>query len=269
MDSLNKILRLLSLTLLLVTGIFGAKALAHTMWLNLSDYSLPIGGGAIAYFGWGHRYPVHDLLDQEKFLKDFYLIDPEGKLKKLSPHPGGFLATRINFEGERTYLLVAELKPGFYTMWLEDGKINHRIGPKTGLSNVMVSTYYEQFAKAIINVDTGDSNFLTPIGQKIEIVPLKNPISLKEGDFLPVRILYEGNPLSSYPTVYATYLGFSTQNETYAYTTTANGEGIAEIKIIRSGIWMVKVNYKTHPTEEMKDKCNELSYTATLSFEIK
>ena len=269
MDSLNKILRLLSLTLLLVTGIFGAKALAHTMWLNLSDYSPSVRNNTVVYFGWGHRYPVHDFLDQERFLKNFYLINPTGKIEPLSPNPGGLLAIRIHLDKEGTYLVTAELKPGFYTMWLEDGKINHRIGPKTGLSGVMVSTYYEQFAKAIINVDTGDSNFLTPIGQKIEIVPLKNPISLKEGDFLPIRILYEGNPLRSYPTVYATYLGFSTQNETYAYTTTANGEGIAEIKIIRSGIWMVKVNYKTHPTEEMKDKCNELSYTATLSFEVK
>ncbi|MCK4427675.1 MAG: DUF4198 domain-containing protein [candidate division Zixibacteria bacterium] len=269
MNSLNKISKILILTLILVTGIFGRGALAHTMWLNLSDYSPPVGGGVIVYFGWGHRYPVHDLLDQERFLRNLYLINPAGKIEELSPNPGGLLATRIDFDKEGTYLATAELKPGFYTMWFEEGKINHRIGPKTGLSNVMVSTYYQQFAKAIINVDTGDSNFVTPIGQKIEIVPLKNPISLKEGDYLPIRILYEGNPLSSYPTIYATYLGFSTQHDTYAYTTTADREGIAEIKIIRSGVWMVKVNYKTHPTEELKDKCDELSYTATLSFEVR
>lgn len=268
MNGLNKILRLASLTLLVIKLLAG-NAVAHTMWLNVSDYSPPKGGNAIVYFGWGHRYPVHDLLDQERFLKNLHLIDPTGKIEELSPNPGGLLATRINFDKEGTYLATAELKPGFYTMWLEEGKINHRIGPKTGLSNVMVSTYYQQFAKAIINVDTGDSNFVTPVGQKIEIVPLKNPFGLKEGDFLPIRILHEGNPLSSYPTVYATYLGFSTQDETYAYTTTADEEGIAEIKIIRPGVWMVKVNYKTHPTEELKDKCDELSYTATLSFEVR
>jgi len=241
---------------------FGGNATAHAMWLNVSDYSPSKGGNAIVYFGWGQKYPVDDLLDQEWFFKNLYLIDPTGKIEELSPNPGGLLATKIDFDKGGTYLATAELKPGFYTMWLEDGKINHRLGSKTGLSNVMVSTYYEQFAKAIINVDE-------PFGQKLEIVPLENPISLKEGDFLPIRILYEGNPLSTYPTVYATFLGFSTQDETYAYTTTADEEGIAEIKIIRSGVWMVKVNYKTHPTEELKDKCDELSYTATLSFEVR
>lgn len=173
MDRLSRILRVVSLTLLLAIKMFGGNAIAHTIWLNLSDYSPPKGGNAIVYFGWGHRYPVDDLLDQEWFFKNLYLIDPTGKIEKLSPNPGGLLATKIDFDKGGTYLATAELKPGFYTMWLEDGKINHQIGPKTGLSNVMVSTYYEQFAKAIINVDAGDSNFITPIGQKIEIVPLE------------------------------------------------------------------------------------------------
>ncbi len=249
--------------------VFTAIASAHTMWLNVSDYSPPAGGSAIAYFGWGHRYPVHDFLDQERFLKNFYLIDPTGKVDALSPNPGGLLATKINFEGEGTYLLAAELKPGFYTMWFEGGKMNYKIGPKTGLSNVVVSTYYEQFSKAIINVGAEDSNFTTPLGHKMEIVPLKNPVNLKEGDYLPVRVLYEGKPVGSFPTIFATYLGFSTETEAYAYTTAANEEGIAKTKILKAGIWMIKVNYKTHPTEELEDKCNELSYTATLSFEIK
>lgn len=269
MDSLNKISKILSLTLILVTGIFGRCALAHTMWLNLSDHSPPVGGGVIIYFGWGHKYPVDDFLDQERFLKKFFLIDPEGETKKLSPNSGGLLATKIDSLREGTFIVTAESKPGFYTMWVEKGKMHHKVGPKTGLSNVIVSNHYHQFAKAIINVSSKDSNFAIPVRQKLEIVPLKNPVGLKEGDYLPVRVLFEGKPLNSYPMVYATYLGFSTQDETYAYATEANGEGIAKIKILRAGVWMIKVNYKTHPTEELQDKCNQLSYTATLSFEVK
>ena len=34
-----------------------------------------------------------------------------------------------------------------------------------------------------------------PIGQRAEIVPLKNPVTLKEGDKLPVMLYYEGNPM--------------------------------------------------------------------------
>lgn len=269
MNSLNKISKILSLTLILVTGIFGRGALAHIMWLNLSDYSPPVGAGVIVYFGWGHKYPVDDFLNQERFLKNFSLIDPKGETKKLSSNSDGFLATKVDSLKEGTFTVAAELKSGFYTIWVENGKMHHKRGPKTELSNVIVSSYYQQFAKAIINVSSKDSNFAIPAGQKLEIIPLKNPIGLKEDDYLPLRVLFEGKPLSSYPMVYATYLGFSTQDETYAYTTEANGEGIAKIKILKAGIWLIKVNYKTHPTKELQDKCNQLSYTATLSFEVK
>jgi len=34
-----------------------------------------------------------------------------------------------------------------------------------------------------------------PVGQRIEIVPLKDPTALKEGDSLPVMLYYEGKPV--------------------------------------------------------------------------
>lgn len=35
-----------------------------------------------------------------------------------------------------------------------------------------------------------------PLGQRIEIVPLKDPTSMQEGDHLPVKVIFEGKPLS-------------------------------------------------------------------------
>ena len=58
MDRLSRILRVVSLTLLLAIKMFGGNATAHAMWLNVSDYSPSKGGNAIVYFGWGHKYPV-------------------------------------------------------------------------------------------------------------------------------------------------------------------------------------------------------------------
>jgi len=243
--------------------VLSGRIASHTLWLNLSDYS-PERRRSIVYFGWGHRYPVDDFLDQEKFLKRFFLIKPSGEVENLTPNPGGFLATQVKFLENGTYIISAELKPGFYTMYMEKGKIHHKLGPKTGVKGVILSQYYEQYAKAIVNVSEGSS--LRPIGQKLEIVPLENPGKLKCGDFLQVQVLFENKPVKYCP-VLATYSGFST-GEDFAYATSTDNEGIARIRLLHWGPWLIKVNYKLPPTEEFKDKCDQLSYTATLTFEV-
>jgi uncharacterized GH25 family protein len=243
---------------------------AHTLWLNASDYSPAIypkfGANTKIYFGWGHRYPVADFLSQDS-LNDFSLISPEGKKDKLNPNPGGFLATNISFKEQGSYIVCAALKPGFYTMYEEKGKIHHKIGPKTGLKGIILSLYYEEYAKALINVGKEpDDSFKRPVGHSLEIVPLRNPSKLKTGEFLPIQVLFKGRP-AKYCKVYATYSGFST-NCDFAYTTTTDGKGKAKIRIIHYGPWLIKTGMKLPATKELKEKCNELSYSATLTFEI-
>lgn len=238
---------------------------AHTMWVNVSNYSPKIQEGSIVYFGWGHHYPVDGFLSGEK-LQDFCLISPIGKKEKLNPSPAGFLATKINFSSGGTYIVTASLKPGFYTMYIEKGKIHHRSVPKTGLKNIILSLYFEQYAKALINTAESSKSFSNKVGHKLEIIPLKHPNKLKIGDWLPIQILFQSKP-ARYCKVYGTYSGFSTEDD-FAYTTNANGEGKAKIRILHYGPWLIKTDIKLPAPVELKDKCNELHYTATLTFEV-
>ena len=244
---------------------------AHTMWLNVSDFSPEFYHGAETkvYFGWGHHYPVDDFLPYEK-LEEFLLIEPDGKKVKLTPNPGGFLATQINLKQPGGYIVSAKLKPGFYTMYLEKGEIHHKTVPKTGVEGIIiVSLYYQQFAKALINAgETDDEAFSKPVGHKLEIIPLANPYKLKGcgGHFLPVKVLFDGKP-ARFVKVYATYSGFST-GEDYAYATSTDVEGIARIRLIHWGNWLLKTEIKLPAPDDKKDKCDELHYTATLTFSI-
>ncbi len=244
---------------------------AHSLWLNASDYSpQPEPGSGHAstkvYFGWGHRYPVDDFLPQDD-LDEFRLIKPDSTAVELTPNPGGFLATHIEFENPGFYWISARTKPGFYTMFTEKGRIHHKIGPKTGLNGVIQSLYYEQYAKCLVNVGQAeDDAFSRPIGHKLEIVPLENPYKLDGGYFLPVLVLFEGRP-ARYCQVLATYGGFSAGDD-YAYATTTNGEGIAKIRLTHWGIWLVKARLQLPAPEKLSDKCDQLSYTATLTFEV-
>jgi len=252
--------------------LFTATAFAHSLWLNASDYTPEIypkyGARTKVYFGWGHHYPVDDFLPVE-YLQEFSLIFPDGKVEKITPNPGGFLATQINFKQPGSYIVSASKKPGFYTMYMDKGEVHHKIGPKTGLKGVILSLYYEQYTKSLISVgEAEDSSFSKPVGHKLEIIPLENPYKLHGcgGHFLPVKVLFEGKP-AQYCKVYATYAGFSTGDD-FAYATSTDGEGIAKIRLIHWGPWLIKADIKLPAPEELKDKCNELHYTATLTFEV-
>ena len=189
---------------------------AHTLWLNASDYSPALypkfGARTKIYFGWGHRYPVDDFLTQE-ILDDFSLIRPNGDKEKLNPNTGGFLATNVAFKEQGSYIVCTALKPSFYTMYEENSKIHHKAGPKTGLKGIILSLYYEEYAKALINVGKeADDSFKRPVGHSLEIVPLINPSELKTGEFLPIQVLFKGKP-ARFCQVCGTYAGFSTGDD--------------------------------------------------------
>jgi len=264
--------KILNLGLVLVICLWTSSVFGHTLWLNASDYSPQIRPGHKAktavYFGWGHHYPVDGFLAQEK-LEEFSLIGPDGKKSFLSPNPGGFLATQLNLEQSGTYILAAVKKGVFYTMYEKDGEIQHKLGSKEGVEEVILSSHSQQYAKAVINVgEHSDNSFSKPVGHKLEIIPLKNSKDLKGcgGHFLPIKVLFEGKPARYYK-VYATYMGFSAEDD-FAYTTSTDSKGEARIRLISRGHWLVKVDMRIPAPDELKEKCNHLHYTSTLTFEV-
>ena len=259
---------------------------AHMTWINAVDYIMQPSEGhshggedgaqdanfiarTNVYLGFGHSYPVDDFLKKE-MLSRFELVDCSLNKKSLEPNPGGFLATSVGFEKPGPYIVSAALEPGYYTMYMEKGQVKHKLGPKTGLNTVILSLYYEQYTKSLLTVgDTTNDAFAKPLGDKIEIVALKNPYSMKAGagEILPVQVWFNGRP-ASFCKVYATYAGFSTADD-FALATTADSKGIAYIRLVHWGPWLVKAEKMMPASEELKDKCNALHYTATLTFKIR
>ena len=122
----------------------------------------------------------------------------------------------------------------------------------------------EKFSKALVNVTPADNGYSAVIGDALEIVPLANPAALKMGDELPVKVLYRGQPLTT--NVFATYDGFSKEENTYAYYTEGHGDGTAKVKITHPGVWMVRVQ---HATPERTDDYDRYVGRAVLLFEVK
>jgi uncharacterized GH25 family protein len=257
---------LITVFLLLPGNVFG-----HNLWLNAVDYrphmSQRTGAHTKVYFGFGHRFPVQDFLDKEKLI-EFKQIDPDGNSRDLQAGDGGFLTTPLILKKQGAHVITAATQHGFYTMYFKNGRVHHKLDTKEGLTDVLLSLYYENFTKALINVgDTGDDAFAKPVGHNIEIIPLENPYLKKAGDTLKLKVLHKGRP-ASFCDVHATYVGFSVK-EDYAYANKTGSDGISVIRLLEPGQWIVRAVVRKPAGEAIRGKCIEEKYSATLSFEVR
>lgn len=236
------------------------QAYAHYPWINLSDYTPEPGTALMITVGWGHRYPLDGFLKKDA-LENIYLVDSSGKKRAIHAVSDLEFQSEASISEPGAYIIAAKRKAGFYTKTTQGAK---RCSKK-GLKNVIKCFHSHMCTKAIVNVGAGEGKVDTCVGHPIEIIPLANPAGLKTGDYLPVEVLLKGKPFKGM--IYATYVGFSTEKNTFAYTTSTDKMGKGRIKILHSGVWMIKADHKEPYPDQ--SECDVESFVATLTFEVK
>ena len=147
-------------------------------------------------------------------------------------------------------------------IWASTPQGTRRVGREAaGASNVRL---IEKFSKALINASAGDTGCLRPLGDRLEVVTMTNPAEVRPGGEITVQVLFNGQPLTV--PVYATYDGFSTEENTYAYYTEGRSDGTARVKITQPGLWMVRAEQAT--AERTADHDRYIG-RAVLLFEVK
>ena len=233
-------------------------AYAHCLWLNIDDNQPKVGQTVRIEIGWGHKFPKDEVI-KEGFLNHVYALDSKGAvslLKQISPTEFEFVPA-----AKGTYTILANIHPGFLTKTTE----GYMLKAKKGLENAVSCFRFDIRAKAIVNV--GDKTKISgqPVGDILEIIPLKNPKDLTKGEIFPVRILYEGKRLSNVD-IRATYAGFSDQPNTFAFSTMTDNEGVARIKIFKKGKWLVNVMHEIPYPK--KDECDKYRYNYSFTFAV-
>ncbi len=206
----------------------------HSLWISLKKYVVKPGMRTEFYVGYGHKYlsPQGLVINQEerykKMFKELFFLSPSG-LKSVLPISSGAGFFKARKEG--VYVLCLKLERGPDEPYGPSGK----------------------YAKALIQVGSGKKGFSSMCGSRVELIPLDNPYSLQAGQYLRVKVLFEGNPLSTF--VYATYKGYKPVEDAFPVTVRSDAKGIARLKLNVAGQWMVFVSHK-------------VDYSATLTFEI-
>ena len=135
------------------------------------------------------------------------------------------------------------------------------IKPKTGLKEG-----YSRYAKTLINIDGSDEGLDLPVGLKIELVALANPLSLAPASPMHVKVLYEGAPL---PDARITvFVGVDTE---FKYQLQTDEKGQALIPGDGPGPYLLNAIHMTEPQSEVakSKKAHWESFWASLTFERK
>jgi nickel transport protein len=107
-------------------------------------------------------------------------------------------------------------------------------------------------------IEKWSDNFTKPLGMKFEVIPLKNPLILKHGDTLPVKVLLDGNPV-----VNASISVKGSHDETMK----TDKNGLANVLIDKSGFNLISATTQV-PFVNNPD-ADQLYLRATIAFEVK
>jgi uncharacterized GH25 family protein len=252
------------ISLFISTSLFATPVLAHDLWITMDSYEVGQNKAAEATVFSSHHFPApaSEVMPPER-MDRFIFVSPDGRQATAVNSGKGIYRSNATFNEAGTYVAVALPLNTFYTKTPEGYQ---RGKNRKEVNNPIACSYSQKFAKAIFSVGkvSGDA-YSKPLGHAMELVPLKDPLSLKTGDVLQVKVLLEGKPARTF--VYGTYEGFTDAANTFAYATRTDKNGIAEIKMIHAGVWVLIVKAE----EDYPDatECDTQRWAASLTFKIK
>jgi uncharacterized GH25 family protein len=211
------------------------SAVAHELIVKPEAMSVASGSQLGFAVLSSHVFITSQELEAPEDVRAGVVVDGKRTEIPLRPDEGSLsYLGKVNAPTGKPFFLVATRLP---QVWATTAKGVVRATNKTpGASNAFK---IDKFTKTLINGAPDAAGFDAVLGDPLEIVLTENPASAHVGDDIGVRILASGQPVAT--TVNATYDGFSKKEDTYAYTTQSKADGSAVVKIMRPGLWMVRV----------------------------
>ncbi|XPV77428.1 MAG: DUF4198 domain-containing protein [Desulfovibrio sp.] len=188
-----------------------------------------------------HVFMVTEEMEPAQFVKTFLTTESGTEELNFVPNEKGMTLDGSYEQPEGRAILSGHREGVVWTQTTTGWKQ----ASKKGLKGVIKSGKYEKFCKTYLASSGSNKSgvaFDKSLGHKLEIIPMNDPYGLNVGDELEVKVLLDGKPVVI-DQVLATYDGFSTQPNTYAYYTETYGKGQAKVKISKAGKWMVRVQY--------------------------
>lgn len=182
-----------------------------------------------------------------------------------APQGKPWLAYAFAAPTDGPFMLVGWRKPQVWSKTTQGILEGDRDTLKKQGKTVVSVGKYEKFAKTLYNIAPNAAVFTTPVGQRLEIVPVGDVAqAAANGAPIGFTVLLDGKR-TNLP-LHATYDGYSKEQEQYAHTLTPDKENVSHVAFSRPGLWLLqteavlKDNVKDADTHSLK---------ATLVLEIR
>ena len=196
----------------ILASICAGTAFSHDLWVQPAAFWIPIGGTVPVSILVGHGKDRENWGVRSDRILLLRSKGPDGRVVDLKPLIGrgtAAAAIPLQFATPGTHLLAmqssgasSDLPAARFNDFLkEEGltpAIVHR--QKTGATGRPGRELYSRRAKALLQVGRADPKAQSPatdrLGFTLEIVPERSPYGLGPAEALPIRVFYEGRPLS-------------------------------------------------------------------------
>ncbi len=261
--------RLLAAWLLLAGAATPARA--HDLWL-VPDTSPQVGQPFTVRASSGMDFPKSEHAPDVAAFPRRLLVLPDGGAGTLEAAGKDDTSGLLRFTPARpgVYALAVETKPriiklsaqDFNAYLVSDGMPHvYQLRAKERTLDRDAVERYSKSPKALVRVGDGPGDPCRVLGLPLEIVPLRDPFTIKSGETLGVRVLFQGKPLAD------ANLGWDHpgDGEPPSGTVRTNEKGEALIPVARTGLMTIRLTHMTRP----KSPDHEWeSFWTTLTFRI-
>ncbi len=224
---------------LLAALLWGGTVSAHDLWIE------PEAGGYIVLYG-HHPQVSHEGARQLAYaadtVKSVVCLDPAGARRPAKA--GGTSPVRVEGDCAVLYVLTSS---GYWTKTPAGTKNVRKTEAAAPLSA------WQSF-ESVKHLNAWGPGAAEPIGVALEIVPLQDPLGLRDGDKLGVRVLADGKPVAG---AVVTYDG-KTRGETGA-------DGTLNVRVRHGGLQLVQASVRTPHAGPAAD---EVVHTTALTFAL-
>ena len=261
------------LIILTVLSVITFLVKAHEFWLEPDRFYNNAGSSAVIRFRIGADFIGEDReLTNDRIVRfESHTAQGVSNLRQnLRADTTGLF--QVALESEGTHLIAMETSPAFieldgakFTEYLQEDGLDEILYQrrKDEISGDSASEMYSRHTKLILQAGTKtDDTFKKICGLPLEIIPTKNPATLKKGDPIAFKILFQGKPLFG-----AKVKVWNRHNHrTSVQNIFSQQDGTIETHVSNPGVWMVSV-VKMIPSPDPQAQYR--SYWSTVVFGIR
>lgn len=258
------------LPILCVAALGAARAHAHDFWIEPASYRPQVNAPLALKLRVGESFQGDSVPRQESKIERFVAIGPRGE-KPIVGLDGRDPAGAVRLEAPGTYVLgyrskhsSVELEPEKFQLYLEQEGLQGILAQRLelGEANDSAPEIYSRCAKSIVAAGVGGevAGFDRVLGFTLELVPLKNPSSVRRDEELPVKLLFQDRPLEG-----AQVVAMSADQPAQRQTLRTGKDGVVTFKLNAHGAWLVKAVHMVRAPDLKVAKWE--SFWASLTFE--